>query len=559
MARLLPPAGGAIVRFYRIGHGDCFLIAFASDDPQDPSYVLIDFGYKPGSPAFIDPPTDVDSIVEDMVAATGGRLNVAIITHEHQDHVNAITEARLGRFTIGQTWFSWIEQPDDVLAKALRKEHDDTVMGLVAARNKLTAAGFSARAALVDEFLALEMGGTIFGLTNRRAQEVIKDAATAGPRYLRPHTSRALPGASDVRAYVLGPPRNAELLKVLDPEGDEEFHVRSMDVGRLRDEGAYFAAAARDGEGETSRLSPFEARFAVPFEQAFKLHDQFGEFVNKHYGDVNAPPVVPKGEQEVPTNAEFRRIDHEWLRTADSLAIKMGNYTNNTSLVLAFELGRGGKVLLFVADAQRGNWLSWNDDSWMVGGKKMTAEELLARTVLYKVGHHGSHNATLNGRSTDDYPNLSWMGHDDAAREFTAMITAVRDWAQQPKVDWDHPYGPIKDALLKKTHGRVFQTDTPFGDMQRLAGSSRDEWDQFSLRARGTDLYFDYTIDASTGEDTAGPGGMGIAPPEVPWSTALKEPLRISPPIFAKHLKERSEAKKKKKKKRPPKTESNEG
>ena len=50
----------------------------------------------------------------------------------------------------------------------------------------------------------------------------------------------------------------------------------------------------------------------------------------------------------------------------------MGNDTNNSSLVLAFELGKGGKVLLFTGDAQRGNWASWaahpfkdGDGKWM--------------------------------------------------------------------------------------------------------------------------------------------------------------------------------------------------
>src|SRR5881396_1579721 len=47
---LKPPPGGAAIRMYRIGHGDCFLIAFAGETPDKPAYVLIDCGYKPGSP-----------------------------------------------------------------------------------------------------------------------------------------------------------------------------------------------------------------------------------------------------------------------------------------------------------------------------------------------------------------------------------------------------------------------------------------------------------------------------------------------------------------------------
>ena len=114
--------------------------------------------------------------------------------------------------------------------------------------------------------------------------------------------------------------------------------------------------------------------------------------------------------------------------------------------------------------------------------------------MLYKVGHHGSHNATLNGKPTDDYANLSWMAQGDHGREFTAMITAVRAWAETQK-GWDHPLKAIKDALLKKASGRVFQTDTDLEQMEMAAGSSKVEWDSFARRTTGTRLYFDYRIE----------------------------------------------------------------
>src|SRR5262245_7091048 len=171
----------------------------------------------------------------------------------------------------------------------------------------------------------------------------------------------------------------------------------------------------------------------------------------------------------------------------------MNDYTNNASLVLAFELGKGGKVLLFAADAQRGNWVSWAKKDWTDGDKTVTTKELLAHTVLYKVGHHGSHNATLNGLASDGHPNLEWMAHGECGREFTAMITAVRAWAETQK-GWDHPQKAIKDALLKKASGRVFQTDTDFEKMAMPEGASKADWKRFQSRVRGERLYFDYTI-----------------------------------------------------------------
>jgi hypothetical protein len=50
-----------------------------------------------------------------------------------------------------------------------------------------------------------------------------------------------------------------------------------------------------------------------------------------------------------------------------------------------------------VGDAQAGNWLSWDKLRWRLDGRRVSAADLLARTCFYKVGHHGSHNATLKG------------------------------------------------------------------------------------------------------------------------------------------------------------------
>jgi hypothetical protein len=52
--------------------------------------------------------------------------------------------------------------------------------------------------------------------------------------------------------------------------------------------------------------------------------------------------------------------------------------------MLAFEVGDA--VLLFPGDAQWGTWKLNLEDS--------RRKELLERTTFYKVGHHGSHNAT---------------------------------------------------------------------------------------------------------------------------------------------------------------------
>jgi hypothetical protein len=272
------------------------------------------------------------------------------------------------------------------------------------------------------------------------------------------------------------------------PQEGEEFHGMALSTATA---GNFFAAAAREPakHGE----SPFATRYALDQATAF-ADPGFGAFFREHYGQDGMPPwPAPASGDDIPCDAEWRRIDKEWLYSAEQLALDMSNSTNNSSLVLAFELGAGGKVLLFAADAQRGNWVSWGKKDWNDGDKKVTARDLLGRTVLYKVGHHGSHNATLNGQPGSEHPSLGWMAQGEHGREFTAMITAVRAWAETQK-GWDHPLKAIKDALLKKASGRVFQTDTDLDKLNMPEGASAADWNAFQSRAEGDRLYFDYKV-----------------------------------------------------------------
>lgn len=510
--RLMPPQNGVTVRMYRIGHGDCFLLAFAGEAPDKPVYVLIDCGYKPGSnsPKFIN--TKVAEVTKNIHEATGGHLDVAVITHEHQDHVNGITDENFGGITIGEMWLAWTENPEDDLANSLRKTFKDKLLGLLMARNHLAETRGHDQVKRIEEFLQFELGGdserydapaaeALFRAAadpgqskNKQSMKVFKDRAQKGVKYIQPHQEIfGIPGAKDLRIFALGPPHDTDQLEDLDPQGEEAFPSLALAVASP---GNYFAAAAKAAT-ENRTDTPFANRYCVVLQDA-PDNAENGQFFKDYYGRNNiplsfAPGSAVRGTNEVYDNPHWRRIDTEWLYSAEQLALDMNSYTNNSSLVLAFELGKGGKVLLFAADAQRGNWVSWGSKDWKDGDKTVTAHDLLARTVLYKVGHHGSHNATLNGLTDSEHASLGWMAQGDYGHEFTAMITAVRAWAETQK-GWDHPLKAIKDALIKKTAGRVFQTDTDFDQMGTLLGTVTADWKQFQSRASGNRLYFDYTI-----------------------------------------------------------------
>lgn len=491
---------GVGVRMYRPGHGDCFLLSFPRDGGGDPVYVMIDCGYKPGSPQFIHE-EDITDIIAHIGKTTNNRLDLVVLTHEHQDHLNGIWRKKnpyFAGFEIHEAWLAWTEDPDDDLAKELRKRHHDQLLGLVAARNRLALAAGNNDPAVhrVDSLLGFELGGDADrppqaallaaagdpnSSVNKQALKFMRDQAEKhrGVSYLNPgQKALTIPGTDGYRVYVLGPPRDPDLLADEDPKGSEAFP----------DDNAHaitFAAAAASNGGGCPE--PFSKRYCTPMKVALE-----SPFLAKRYGKGRAGDKR-QDDIEVPNNAPWRRIDDEWLYSAESLALKLNSGINNTSLVLAIELPKSKKVLLFAADAQRGNWHSWSKLDWKEGSEKITVRDLLGRTVLYKVGHHGSHNATMAGTAADDYANLGWMATGSAGAEFTAMITAVNQWAETKNdPPWRHPLPSIRKALVQKAQGRVFQTDMDKPEKPKDVPAGA--WKRFEKQCVFEKLFFDYTI-----------------------------------------------------------------
>lgn len=201
MSILQAPEHGVTVRMYRQGHGDCYLLAFPNEKENgDPVHVLIDCGYKPGSDQYLSPRNNPDDILAHIQESTSRKLDLVVVTHEHQDHVNLFNKKKPnGRyyfkdFEIRNAWFAWTESPTDRLAKRLRTEHRDVLVELVNARQQMAAMGLDSEnnpaVARLDSLLELELGVPVpktglqgfaassFAATgNKGAMKIVKDAA----------------------------------------------------------------------------------------------------------------------------------------------------------------------------------------------------------------------------------------------------------------------------------------------------------------------------------------------------------------------------------------------
>lgn len=284
-------------------------------------------------------------------------------------------------------------------------------------------------------------GGTI-GKT-REAFDYMLNRAEVKTRYCAPDKPpMSLRGVSNVRVFVLGPPLDEGLIKRSSPtkKGREVYELASE--ARLADnlESAFVRLGA--DHQAAGNLTTDDC----PFDPILRRRDG----TSPQRGSTSLETLI-RESWDMP-DQEWRKVEDDWTQVAEALALNLDSHTNNTCLVLAFEFTDTGEVFLFPADAQVGNWLSWQDLQWKFrtpnGTVEVTGPDLLARTVFYKVGHHGSHNATLRSLG------LEQMTHEN----LVAFIPVFKKQAEKNR--WmGMPFGPLVKRLKEKTAGRLLQSD----------------------------------------------------------------------------------------------------
>jgi beta-lactamase superfamily II metal-dependent hydrolase len=341
------------IRMYNVGFGDCFLITLPGKHT-----ILVDAGFHSQGKGEFNGNQLADQILEHVQDIKGEpRIDVVIATHRHQDHVFAFNSDTWDKLDVGEVWLPWVEDRSNPKATKLWKKQQQFALSLSEAvptfqldPGSRTSIDFMLWNAGIGSMPGFEAWSNLAALT--RLHEGFARRDRAQPRFL-PETetfpeafeTAALPG---VKIHVLGPPRNAELIEELDPENDGETY-RAL---ALR-------AAAAGGVIDPVASAP-------PFPQDWRVEN--GE----------AGPYPLEGD-------EVERMN-DLARSADAVfaAEKVDGMINSTSLVLVLEIGKAR--LLLPGDAEWGTWKRILKDDG--------ARTLLKGCNFFKVGHHGSHNAT---------------------------------------------------------------------------------------------------------------------------------------------------------------------
>lgn len=456
------------VRMYRKWLGDCFLLSFRT--PGGLSHIMIDCGALSGTPQGADKTREAVQLIHDE---THGKLDALVVTHEHWDHVSGFSDAEdeFKNFEIGEVWAAWTEDPGQSVAREAKKRNQERLAAVRLALLRLNDSD-----AGDDQLRGGALAATLAFFSEKTGEAMDTALALGKSRFLlNPGEIVEREWLPGIRVFVLGPPKDLGALH--DRTGDSDADMYG---------GADALAAAAAVESSfTSALTATLPNASTP--DRYAPFDRYLQWDPDQWLKADEWRSLAASYAAEPT----RKIDADWLNSAAELALQLDSYTNNTSLALAFEVEDTGQVLLFVGDAQIGNWLSWGKVQFNPDGadKTIAAKDLLSRTVFYKVGHHGSHNATLRTGGLESMVSPALV----------AAIPVDEEFAHRPKGGcpngWDMPAGPLLKALTERTKGRVLRADRDFPQGSAKPQDLSDkEWRQFSGAVHVDPHYIEYCI-----------------------------------------------------------------
>jgi len=410
-------ASGLKVRMYRVGFGDFFLLTVPTAAGE--KYILIDCGVFKGTTGTGDL-ASIEDAVEDLFKTTGGQLALVIMTHRHADHIAGFSRAaRFNDFKASMVWMPYWEQFNDAkdsphnlqlaveelslqLALQFRGRADADAQEALAQLSNATGIDFDA---------APKAGKKLSG--NAAALDLLKNKLGEQGKNVRYYAAGDVPELpaelAGLSAKILGPP----------PQSAKAF-INLTDF--KKGVGQYLDSTTGSDDGAKA-ISPFKRQWSDPTPHLYPKEDGGGWPI-----DYKAIVQAVEGAQPDMLAAAAKKVD---------------TFINNQSLVVLFTFG--DKKLLFVGDAQAGNWENWLykldapvKDPSKAGPIVDESQQILRTIDFYKVGHHGSTNAT-------PIPVVEALSKEHSPNGFLAMCST------QPKVYGNSDKGTEvpRDPLMK--------------------------------------------------------------------------------------------------------------
>ena len=344
-----------LVRSYNVGCGDCTYLRIPNGD--DHFHMLIDCGSKEGANTGVMERAIkhmADHMLPKIVGSNKKRLDLIVVTHRHEDHIKGFDPKFFKNIVIKNIW----------ITAAMDESHKQAEKSLALHKFASTAMQELAEsgAALSPELIDLV---ALYGIRNEGATtaltKTLPEDNAIKPTYVYAGKTSDDFGISikDTKIFVLGPEQDIDGY-YLGKEADENLRG-------IQDTSAHFRGRS------------------VPVEEA-------------------APTNISIGD--------FRTLQSRLLSNALAFAVDDSDIQNNVSTVLLIEWGK--RRLLFVGDAQ------W-EEAYQEGKKNSSwnvmwhvRKDKLSKPIdFFKVGHHGSYNAT------------PWNRHADANHEVNQIFDAI--------------------------------------------------------------------------------------------------------------------------------------
>ena len=360
------PPHSITVCMYNVGFGDCFLLTFHY--AKQNRHMLVDYG-STSAPKYAAKDY-MKQVAEDIKTRCNGKLHILVATHRHRDHISGFATGGAGTgkiiASLGPDYViqPWTEDPK--AARGARTAASPVYIGGKATGRQLAAqflasledmhrvSAMITRLAENPAFAGRDLRAQLsfLGEDNLKNVSAVKNLIEMGKRGTAYYVNSGmklnglLPG---VRITVLGPPtleQTESIHKERDTDANEFWQFRRFWASQRLAAMNAVAGSARTPFPKTKRRSSPD-------------HDPNVRWFVRQSRQINADRML------------------ELVRDLDSVM-------NNTSVILLLEAGN--RKLLFPGDAQIENWsYALSVPAW---------KKLLRDVNLYKVGHHGSLNAT---------------------------------------------------------------------------------------------------------------------------------------------------------------------